>query len=255
MIAGIDSQIGASVASELISKGWRVIGTSRRLEANKGKEVFYCDFSSKQSIDNCSAILINLKIEIDILVICVGVLNPIGSFEDLDPDVWEVGFYTNALGPIRFIRSLLSLMKSSKNAMVVTFAGGGINSAPTLYSSYTISKVALTKAMEIFAAENSNVRFVSLGTGWIKSPIHEQTLVAGPAAGDNRDELLRRIENNDFEDINKVAEFILWAFDSAGSQVSGRNFSLVHDPWGKSELLSKLKSRPDYFKLRRFGSD
>ena len=131
----------------------------------------------------------------------------------------------------------------------------GINSAPTNYSAYTISKVALTKAVEIFSAENPDIRFVSLGTGWIKSPIHDQTLAAGNASGSTQKELLRRIELNEFQSIESVSEFILWSFHVAGQSVTGRNFSLVHDSWGTTELVSELEKNPDKFKLRRVGND
>jgi NAD(P)-dependent dehydrogenase (short-subunit alcohol dehydrogenase family) len=109
--------------------------------------------------------------------------------------------------------------------------------------------------MEIFSAESPEIRFVSLGTGWIKSPIHEQTMVAGSASGLNQKELLQRIEADDFQSIESVSEFILWAFNDAGQSINGRNFSLVHDSWGTPKLVSELENNPDKFKLRRLGNE
>ena len=40
--------------------------------------------------------------------------------------------------------------------------------------------------------------------------------------------------------------------------VTGRNFSVVHDPWqGESEpkLIELLKNESNFFKLRRFGNN
>ena len=255
LIAGIDSAIGASVAQQLSSQGWKIYGTSRRSLNKDSANIFSCDFAQKESIDSCLDQLIGEDITFDLIVFSVGVLNPIGEFEFTNPDDWEENFYINALGPIRFLRGSMKMAKSSNSPLVITFAGGGINSAPTHYSAYTISKVALTKAMEIFSAESPEIRFVSLGTGWIKSPIHQQTLAAGSASGLNQKELLRRIEADDFQSIESVSEFILWAFNEAGQSINGRNFSLVHDSWGTPKLVSDLEKDPDKFKLRRLGNE
>lgn len=255
LIAGIDSAIGASVAQHLSSQGWKIFGTSRRPLVDESTNVFYSDFSNKDSIDDCIKNLLSQEISLDLIVFCVGILNPIGEFKLTNPNDWEENFYINALGPIRFLRGSIKMIKSSKSPLVITFAGGGINSAPTNYSAYTISKVALTKAMEIFSAEHPEIRFVSLGTGWIKSPIHDQTLAAGNTSGENRKELLRRLEIDDFQSIESVSEFILWAFNEAGQSITGRNFSLVKDGWGTAKLVSELKNDPDKFKLRRVGNE
>ena len=255
LIAGIDSAIGASVAQHLSLQGWKIYGTSRRHLVDDSTNIFYCNFAKRDSIDDCIKHLLSEDISLDLIVFCVGILNPIGEFQLTNSNDWEENFYINALGPIRFLRGSIEMMKSSKSPLIITFAGGGINSAPTNYSPYTISKVALTKAMEIFSGENPEIRFVSLGTGWIKSPIHDQTLAAGNSSGANQKELLRRIEINDFQSIESVSEFILWAFNEAGQSITGRNFSLVHDNWGTSNLISELEKNPEKFKLRRVGND
>lgn len=255
LIAGIDSAIGASVAQHLSLQGWKIFGTSRRPLSDDSTNVFYCDFAEKDSIDDCIKHLLSQDVSLDLIVFCVGILNPIGEFKFANPNDWENNFYINALGPIRFLRGSIKIINSSKSPLIITFAGGGINSAPTNYSAYTISKVALTKAMEIFSAENPEIRFVSLGTGWIKSPIHDQTLAAGNLSGVNQLELLRRIQVDDFQGIESVSEFILWAFNEAGQSITGRNFSLVHDSWGSTKLVSELENDPDKFKLRRIGNE
>ena len=255
LIAGIDSAIGASIAQHLSLQGWKIFGTSRRPLGKDSTNVFHCNFAEKDSIDDCIKHLLSEDISLDLIVFCVGILNPIGDFKFANPNDWENNFYINALGPIRFLRGSINIINSSKSPLIITFAGGGINSAPKNYSAYTISKVALTKAMEIFSAENPEIRFVSLGTGWIKSPIHDQTLAAGNLSGAIHKELLRRIEIDDFQGIETVSEFILWAFNEAGPSITGRNFSLVHDSWGSTKLVSELENNPDKFKLRRIGNE
>lgn len=256
LIAGIDSVIGELIASSLLNDAWKVLGTSRRDETIKTKSnSFFCDFSDSKSIDKCVSSIIQFSPKIDLLILAVGVLDPIGKYHDVDFDKWEEGFYINCIGPLRFINKLLPSLKNQNKSMVLTFAGGGINSSPERFFSYTLSKVALTKSMELLAAEEPNVRFVSLGTGWIDTPIHKQTVRAGDSAGIVGSETRRRIQSNDFVDINEISKFVQWAYKEAPHTISGRNFSLKNDRWSTSELNDRLQGDSDLYKLRRYGND
>ena len=256
LIAGIDSVIGELIASSLLNDAWKVLGTSRRDETIKTKSnSFFCDFSDRKSIDKCVSSIIQFSPKIDLLILAVGVLDPIGKYHDVDFDKWEEGFYINCIGPLRFINKLLPSLKNQNKSMVLTFAGGGINSSPERFFSYTLSKVALTKSMELLAAEEPNVRFVSLGTGWIDTPIHKQTVRAGDSAGIVGSETRRRIQSNDFVDINEISKFVQWAYKEAPHTISGRNFSLKNDRWSTSELNDRLQGDSDLYKLRRYGND
>ena len=256
LIAGIDSVIGELIASSLLNDAWKVLGTSRRDETIKTKSnSFFCDFSDSKSIDKCVSSIIQFSPKIDLLILAVGVLDPIGKYHDVDFDKWEEGFYINCIGPLRFINKLLPSLKNQNKSMVLTFAGGGINSSPERFFSYTLSKVSLTKSMELLAAEEPNVRFVSLGTGWIDTPIHKQTVRAGDSAGIVGSETKRRIQSNDFVDINEISKFVQWAYKEAPHAISGRNFSLKNDRWSTSELNDRLQGDSDLYKLRRYGND
>ena len=256
LIAGIDSVIGELIASSLLNDAWKVLGTSRRDETIKTKSnSFFCDFSDSKSIDKCVSSIIQFSPKIDLLILAVGVLDPIGKYHDVDFDKWEEGFYINCIGPLRFINKLLPSLKNQDKSMVLTFAGGGINSSPERFFSYTLSKVSLTKSMELLAAEEPNVRFVSLGTGWIDTPIHKQTVRAGDSAGIVGSETRRRIQSNDFVDINEISKFVQWAYKEAPHAISGRNFSLKNDRWSTSELNDRLQGDSDLYKLRRYGND
>lgn len=254
-IAGIDSVIGRQLAQDLVESHWRVLGSTRREKSLLNESYYYCDFSIDESVDACARQLDFDDQKIDLLVICVGVLQPIGFFGNTTFADWDRGFKINAINPLRFIHGILSSFLLNEDALVLTFAGGGINSAPTHYSSYTISKVALMKSMEILASEYPRFRFVSLGTGWINSPIHEQTLAAGVEAGRNLAELYRRLENNDFQPVESVSDFVFWVYQQNGEAISGRNFSLANDPWGDANLTEKLLQDFNKYKLRRFGND
>ena len=58
-------------------------------------------------------------------------------------------------------------------------------------------------------------------------------------------------QGTSFEDIYRCLKWI----DSSEKKVtSGRNFSVVHDSWGKEALEAELKKNLDMYKLRRKGN-
>ena len=106
--------------------------------------------------------------------------------------------------------------------------------------------------MELLASEIPSIKFVSLGTGWMDTPIHTQTLEAGGAAGDAYFDTLKRLEMNNFGKPTDLLNFVDWAISAEKEIVSGRNFSLQGDPWSDQKLSEELKKDTSMFKLRRF---
>jgi NAD(P)-dependent dehydrogenase (short-subunit alcohol dehydrogenase family) len=257
IIAGIDSSLGSLIANHLASKEWEILGTSRRigLESDKYQKEFKisnCDFSSSQSIDKCVSEILAIYRDWDVLILAIGVLEPIGEFKSSNFEEWQSSFSINFLGQMRFIQKLLMNSSDTADHLVLTFAGGGTNGPTPNFSSYTLAKIALIKAMELLASEIPTSKFISLGTGWMDTPIHAQTLEAGPSAGDAYFETLKRIETNNFGRSADLLNFVDWAISADKEITSGRNFSLQGDPWSCWELSDELKKDTNMFKLRRF---
>lgn len=257
IVAGIDSGLGSLIANHLASKEWEILGTTRRtgLESNKYQKEFMirkCDFSNSQSIDNCAGEILSVYGDWDVLILAIGVLDPIGAFKSSNFEQWQSSFSINFLGQMRFIQNLLKNSSDTADHLVLTFAGGGTNGPTPNFSSYTLAKIALIKAMELLASEIPTSKFISLGTGWMDTPIHTQTLKAGPSAGDSYFETLKRLESNDFGRSSDLLNFLDWVFSADKEITSGRNFSLQGDPWRGWELSEELKKDTNMFKLRRF---
>lgn len=252
LIVGMDSDIAQNLLSEWKSRQWFVAGTTRKKIMNTAeKGLFSLDLSSSKSVVKFTHDLKLLNMKFDKVIFAAGTMQPIGSLVNTSIDAWELNVKINFLSPIRIIRDLISSELLNNNALILIFAGGGINSAPLSSSAYTISKVALTKSMEILFAEFPNYNFISLGTGWIKSKIHKQTLDAGPLLSSNYLETVRRTKDDDFGNIQDIFRFIDWVSSQAPSITSGRNFSLQSAEWKNPELVSQISINPSLFKLRR----
>jgi len=256
IIAGHDSELGSLVAATLLEQHWKIIGTSRRMfdsEFDSSKNLYYCDFIDRSSISQATKSIIEANPDWDLLVLSVGILDPLGLATDVNFDDWEASIKVNFINQFYFIREIIRLTKenSAIKRRVLTFAGSGTNSAPKNYSAYTLSKIALIKSMELLAAENPSYCFISLGTGWMKSKIHDQTILAGEELGDAYYETLRRQTQNDFGKPEDLQKFIGWVLEQPTELISGRNFSLQGDDWEGNDFLVTMNQSQDSYKLRR----
>jgi NAD(P)-dependent dehydrogenase (short-subunit alcohol dehydrogenase family) len=254
IIAGHDSGLAAIITPYLSNCGWQVLGTSRRgVNSDCLSPVYHCDFSDQNSIDHCTSQIISTSKDWKVLVLSIGLLNPIGPFLDIDFTSFEASLEVNFINQMYFIHSLLNKSDLTLNRKVITFAGSGTNSAPINFSAYTLSKIALIKAMELLATEYPSQTFVSLGTGWMNTPIHRQTLDAGERAGAALLETVRRQESGDFGKTQLLLDFIAWILSTPGELITGRNFSLQGDDWQSREFVENLGNSSQTFKLRRMN--
>jgi NAD(P)-dependent dehydrogenase (short-subunit alcohol dehydrogenase family) len=155
------------------------------------------------------------------------------------------------------VHGILPLKRDHSDLLptVIFFAGGGTNSAPINFSAYTLSKIALIKAVELLDAEHQGLCFTIIGPGWVKTKIHSETLRAGKASGQAHKETSRRLELGEFTPMSQVIDCCDWLLNSSKDVIGGRNFSVVHDPWGNDYLNKTLRDNPDMYKLRRHGND
>lgn len=262
IVVGVTSDIGLAVASHWLQTGVEVLGSYRsspNTVANFPENIgslFPCDFSNSESIDSFVSQVGSLHFEWNRLLVCPGTMSPIGPFDEVDFDEWEVGFRVNFLSALRVIRGLLPMRERlSEPPIVLVFAGGGVNSAPINFSSYTVAKVALVKMIELLAAEITDTRFVILGPGWVETKIHGETLAAADNAAAAAAETRRRLQTGDFVPMQRVIDCIEWVIREDASVTSGRNFSVAHDRWGEAGLRSQLEQDSNKFKLRRYGND
>lgn len=263
IILSASSDIGYALSQRWIQNGWSVYGTYRvRSELcsdleSSGAQLIHCDLLNVDSIREASSNLADICPEWDVLVLCSGMLEPIGAFEENDIDQWEDSFRVNFTSQVRFIHSLLPYRRLGNDSIpsVLLFAGHGTNNAPINMSSYIVSKIALIKMCELMDSEMRDTRFIIIGPGPVNTKIHEATYSAGSKGEANYLKTLDRDKKNHWVSMDEVLDCCDWAIDSPREVVSGRNISLVFDYWGEKELDTELLNDPDMYKLRRSGND
>lgn len=246
-IAGITSDIGQYICGKCLEKGHSVFGTYRRINHDGfrkkidrgGGELFYCDYSNRESVTECIEKIADAGITWDILISAVGIMNPIEKFADVDIDEWEKNVYINAISQMRFLRGMLCLR--SDNASVYFMTSKGINDTFSCHSAYCISKIMLVKMCELLDDEIEDCKFIAFNPGFINTKIIKQ----------EKNEIKNC--NDDYNNsLDRVWRFIEWSHSQSKEVVSGRNFFIKYDLWENDNILEYLTDA-NIYKLRRCG--
>jgi len=263
VIISISSGIGHALGKRWRGRGMEVCGTYRRPSSlvddlkDAGVKTVCCDMADASSVRKACFFLRRMCFSWDYLVLCPGMLGPVGAFQEVDFAQWQKSLEVNFTRQIQFVHALLpSRNKSGRHPPVVLFfAGGGTNNATVNYAAYTVSKIALIKMCELLDAEVPDTNFVILGPGWVKTKIHQATLDAGLKAGANYQKTMEKLAGEECTPMEKVLDCCDWLIEADRKAVSGRNFSVVFDKWGSSALVKKLLKDPNMYKLRRHGNE
>jgi len=262
VIAAISSDIGVRLAQLYRAQGLTVIGTYRsdgnlaELRADPGIHLVRCDLADGASVRAAAAEIAALKLPWDRLISAAGQLSPIGDLFGRDFDEWAASLSLNSTAQIRLLHALYPHRDAGATTKVAFLVGGGINGPFRNYSAYCLGKVMLVKLCELLDDEYPQVHAIAVGTGWVNTKIHRQTVAAGDEAGINLRRTLDFLDSGEqgtsYEDIFGCIE---WAFGAGRIATGGRNFSVVHDGWrGGAALAERLEADPNIYKLRRHGN-
>lgn len=259
IVLAASSDIGAHLVRHQLGQGAEVLGSYRtrtrqvaELEA-AGARMLALDIDSPAEVQAFAAQVREAGFRWDTLVSAPGLLAPIGPFFETDFDAWERSVVTNSTAQLRALHALHPMRDAGGLAKVVFFAGGGTNGPMDNYSAYCIGKLSLIKMTELLHSENPDLQVSIIGTGWVHTKIHQQTLDAGASAGANLDKT-RAFMSGDAAagaSLERVAACVDWCLNAPRAAVGGRNFSLVHDRWEDPAFVAELEAEPDSYKLRR----
>jgi len=259
IVLAATSDIGANLTERYLRAGAEVLGTFRnRTERvdeleSAGAKMFSLDINSIDQVSSFAAHVKATDFSWNSLVSAPGLLNPIGPFFSLNFDDWQNSAITNSFAQLRVLHAIYGLRNKANLAQVIFFAGGGTNGPFDNYSAYCLGKLALIKMTELLDSECPDLQVSIIGTGWVNTKIHQQTLSAGELAGVNYEKTRQFIDhaNVDGASLDDVGDCVDWCLAAPRIAVGGRNFSLAHDPWREPEFIKELSKNQNSFKLRR----
>jgi NAD(P)-dependent dehydrogenase (short-subunit alcohol dehydrogenase family) len=262
-IAAISSDIGQSMAKICRSRGWNVIGTYRdkshlgALTVDDSVSLIRCDVTDPGQIDAVAQELAERGLGWDLFISAIGQLSPIGPFATSDRSEWVRSVTLNGGGQMALLHAAHPFRRARPYARVAFLVGGAINRAFSNYSAYSLGKVGLVKFCELIHDECPDIHAVAVGTGWVATKIHLQTIAAADHAGDNLERTRHFLASGEQgSSVSDIMACIEWCFSQGRETTGGRNFSVVHDSWrdGGAALAASLLRDSDRFKLRRHGN-
>lgn len=259
IIIGISSDIASGLAEKWLKDGLKVIGSYRNWNSNletlskyEHLKLIKLDFDIDCEFDELIKVIKNLG-QWSVLVVAIGSQIPIGTFEKVNFFEWTQGVKVNFLDQMKIVHLLLPFRSKSTECgpSVLFFAGGGTNNSVNNYSAYTVSKISLIKMCELLSTELPSVKFSIIGPGWVKTKIHDATILdSGKNSGYNYEKTINMLQNGDLVSVPSVIESCEWVIKQKTHVVSGRNFSTKFDRFNIA-LVNELELDSDMYKLRR----
>ncbi|HUW38228.1 MAG TPA: SDR family oxidoreductase [Rhodocyclaceae bacterium] len=183
LIVGASRGLGLGLATEFVSRGWRVVASARqpgRAEAlktlalaNPGKlEIEAVDIDRREQVVALSRRLAGRSF--DIVFVNAGIMGPAHQRAE-EATVEEVGqlFYTNAVAPVALARLFLDRIKPEGGVLAFMSSRLGSVAGNTEGGTelYRASKAALNSLTRGLAAElrERSIAVLSLHPGWVRT--------------------------------------------------------------------------------------
>tara|TARA_B100000003_G_scaffold208548_1_gene229206 strand:+ start:2059 stop:2715 length:657 start_codon:yes stop_codon:yes gene_type:complete len=171
VIAGINSAIGISIASEFLNRNVQVIGLTRKNENNYFENSLYTQINKF----NYSDLSDLLNLEFNMFINCIGKYSDL-TFKDLNKKEIVEMYQSNLILPSVIILEVFNKFLNQDNGYIVNINSvAALSSNPDNEIIYSSSKAGLKTLIESLQTEvanhKSNVRIVDVFSGAFKSNI------------------------------------------------------------------------------------
>jgi short-subunit dehydrogenase len=168
LVTGASSGLGQSIAEYLVTKNYKVYGTSRQPKAIEKNGVLFksLDVRHSDSIQQCIEAVISDEGQIDILINNAGV-GITGPMEEIPIDEAKAHFDTNFFGPLQVINTVLPYMRKQKSGLIINITSIAAHMGLPFRGMYSASKGALAKVTESYRMEikQHHIKMVNLAPG------------------------------------------------------------------------------------------
>lgn len=260
-LSSITSDIGIALAKMYSADGYIVTGTYRstnllfELKNLPACHAFYCDLADPATIGTSTAEFATLGLKWNTFISLASWPPPMSSFFEGNFDDWSNSVHVNAIEQLRALHALQPHRDTTQVANAVFFAGPGTNNAVKNFSALTVSKLMLIKMCELLDAEDETLNTFIVGPGWTRTKTHSLILADPNVSDEKKRETLNFLESQKGTPMEEIYASIQWLCTKGRDVAGGRNFSVVHDPWGSEELEAELRKDRNMYKLRRFRND
>jgi NAD(P)-dependent dehydrogenase (short-subunit alcohol dehydrogenase family) len=167
LITGAASGIGAAAASELRSRGARVMG----LDLHAGDSIIACDVRDQRQVDRAVAEAIERLGGLDVLINNAGLGFPQSAGAAPDEQALAV-LDVNLIAPWRVTSAALPALRESRGR-VVNVSSGLAHLALPMATAYCMSKRGVVAYSDALRLEHGDaITVTTVYPGYVKTPIH-----------------------------------------------------------------------------------
>lgn len=227
-VTGVSTGIGLGLTEELLSRGWRVIGLSRR-EPTLAQSMERFSFASIDVGESASLIekvseLLSDVSHVDLAILNAGALGVISDLADATLDdlrnTMNINLWANKL----ILDALFDGQRTVRQ--VVTMSSGAAVNGNRGWGGYSISKAALNMLTKLYAKEQPQTHFCAFAPGLVETPIQDTLQSMSPDERFPSLETLRsRRGTDDMPEPREAARRFLAAFDRLPEVVTSGEFA------------------------------
>ncbi|MFI8380244.1 SDR family oxidoreductase [Leeuwenhoekiella sp. NPDC079379] len=168
LITGASSGIGKSTAHYLVTKGYKVYGTSRspKQPIENGVHFVALDVTNRTTIKNAVSYILEKEDKIDVLINNAG-KGITGPLEEIPEEELKSIFETNYFGPLALIKEVLPSMRANRSGLILNVTSiAGFMGLP-YRSAYSATKGALGLTTEALRMElkEFNIKLCNVAPG------------------------------------------------------------------------------------------
>jgi len=263
-ISGATGYIGSRLSTHLASRGENLLLSAKDDKKLKSLSVeikrsypeaiiesIECDLADPGSWSKATDVLREFKIKN--YVNCSGIQGQLGKCTEISDAELKNVFNVNLFSSIYFTNLFTNSLSADESLSVIHFSGGGATAERPLFMSYSISKTALVRFVENFAAEHptDNVRINAISPGVLPSRMQTE-VINNPVLAETKDYLIARESlskpENNHHRLLDLCDFLL---SENSKYLSGKLISSQWDNWEEwSNHVDELVNS-DLYTLRR----
>lgn len=163
--------------------------------------------------------------KIDALVNNAGLLDPMVSIADVNPNAWTYNIEVNLFGTFYMTQAAIPELRKTKGR-IINISSGAADKAIASWGAYSVSKAGLIQFSRILAAEELSLTSVSVKPGVVDTKMQEQIRINGPDVMDKEEAaFFQSLKDEGKLEVPQVpARVIAWLALNAPKEMNGKFF-------------------------------